>query len=243
MSDILVSFEGQIAIVQLNRPKTNAFTDAMIKEIPIVFKKLQKKDIRAVIVTGSEKIFSSGLDFKEFTLKSSTTTDRALEIMDKLSVWQQSFSTLESFPFPVIGVISGPCIGAGVDLCCCMDLRLCTESAYFSVKEVDLGIAADLGTLQRLPKIINSAHAFEWSITGRKVTSQEAQEQGFVLRTLISYSAAMEHALKLCRLICLKNPMAIRGIKKHLLFSRDNCVGLGLQQIAIWNASMLQSNL
>ena len=147
---------------------------------------------------------------------------------------------MENCRKPVIAAISGACYGAGVDLITACDIRLASEEARFSVKEVDLAIVADVGTIQRLPKIIGEGRARELIFTAREFDAKEASQIGLI-QHIYSHESLVQKAMDLATLIATKSPMAIRGSKQVLNYSRDHSVAEGLEYVANWNAAMLFS--
>jgi enoyl-CoA hydratase len=142
----------------------------------------------------------------------------------------------------VLAAIHGACIGAGVDLTCAADMRYCSADANFVVKEIELGFVADVGTLQRLPKLIGDAMARELAYTGRPFAGAEAKAIGFVNSCYGSRDDMMAGVAAIARSIAAKSPLAIRGTKEMLLFTRDHSVAESLNYMAIWNAALLQSD-
>jgi len=154
---------------------------------------------------------------------------------------QQCFTIIEKINVPVVALVHGKCIGAGVDLICCADVRFCTPDAVFSVREIKLGLAADIGTLQRLPKIAsNDSRIREMCLTGEDFDSKEAFRIGLVSKILIDDGET--EALKVCKKIAGNSPIAIAGTKQSLVYSRDNSVEEGLKHIAFMNAALLRTN-
>ena len=238
-----------VTIVALDRPKKlNAIHAALWREIGHVFGQLGTlgDDCRCVLLTGSGRGFCAGIDIQDlsFTETESTTDDPArkgLAMIRKVKQMQACFSQLEQCPVPVVVAIHGVCVGAGIDLACCADIRLCTPSALFSVREVRMGLAADVGTLQRLPKITgNDSLVNDVSLTGRNFTSEEARNMGFVSR-LLQEENFLGEALKVCQSIAMNSPIAVVGTKKALLYARDHSVTDSLEQIISYNAMALQS--
>eukprot|EP00878_Enallax_costatus_P028118 GHUV01030332.1.p1 GENE.GHUV01030332.1~~GHUV01030332.1.p1 ORF type:complete len:156 (+),score=46.16 GHUV01030332.1:763-1230(+) len=133
---------------------------------------------------------------------------------------QEAFSVLEQCRFPVIAAVQGACVGAGVDLVTAADLRFCSRDAYFCVKEVDLAITADLGTLQRLPAIIGHGAAAELALTARNVPGPEAASLGLVSRCYDSPSDMMTGVTAMAQQIAEKSPLAVTGTKQILLHTR-----------------------
>ena len=155
---------------------------------------------------------------------------------------QESFSAIEECGKPVLSLIHGACIGAGVDLISACDMRWATKDAFFAIKEIDLGMTADVGTLQRTPRIIGNMSLFnEACFSGARFSALQAKEMGLVSRIFDAEAEMMEGALKFASEISEKSPLAIMGIKESLLFSRDHSVQEGLDRVALWNSVMLQS--
>jgi delta(3,5)-delta(2,4)-dienoyl-CoA isomerase len=154
---------------------------------------------------------------------------------------QSSFTAFEECRKPVIAAIHGACIGGGIDMITACDLRYCTKDASFSAKEVDLAITADLGTLQRLPRLIGHGNTMELALTGRKFTGSEAKSMGLVQDVYDSKAEMLAAVETLAKQIASKSPLAVVGTKAVLLKSRDLTVAQGLEYVALWNAAMLIS--
>lgn len=142
----------------------------------------------------------------------------------------------------MIAGIHGACIGGGVDMVTACDIRFCTEDAFFSVKEVDLAITADIGTLQRLPIIVGYANAIELALTGRRFSGSEAKTLGLVSKVIGSKNAMDEYIELVAEGIAAKSPLAVTGTKAVLLRSRDLTIEQGLDYVATWNSAMLLSD-
>ncbi|GFN82322.1 hypothetical protein PoB_000882800 [Plakobranchus ocellatus] len=156
---------------------------------------------------------------------------------------QESFNVIEKCPKPVIAAVHGACIGGGIDMLSACDIRFCTQDAWFQIKEVDVGLAADLGTLQRFPKIVgNDSLVRELTYTARKFYSDEAKSIGFVSRVLLDKEQMLRAALDTAIVIASKSPIAVQGSKVNLVYSRDHGVNDGLDYISKWNLAMLQSD-
>jgi enoyl-CoA hydratase len=133
-------------------------------------------------------------------------------------------------------------VGGGVDLISCTDMRYCSADAYFTIKEIDIGMVADVGTLQRLPKLIgHQGIVREMAFTGRKVLADEALRIGLVNQVFDSREALYAGVRELAEMVAAKSPLSIRGTKEMLNYSRDHSVADGLNYIATWNAAMLMS--
>ncbi|PSN51277.1 Delta(3,5)-Delta(2,4)-dienoyl-CoA isomerase [Blattella germanica] len=143
---------------------------------------------------------------------------------------------------PVISAVHSACIGAGVDLITSADIRFCTKDAWFSVKEVDIGMAADVGTLQRLPRVIgNQSLVRELAYTGRQMMAPEAKECGLVSKVYEDKDSMLKGALELATEIAAKSPVAVQLTKRNIVYSMDHSVQEGLNHIRDWNQAMLQS--
>ncbi|KAG9070291.1 putative enoyl CoA hydratase [Linnemannia hyalina] len=240
---VKVSFPAQfVAHVELNRPKKlNAINDTMWTDIGAVFNQLRDdEDVRAIVLSGSGRCFTSGLDL--FSLNLPVVPDDASRTAFKKL--QDSLTAIEICDKAVVAAIHGPCIGGGIDITTACDIRYASKDAYFSVKEVDIGLAADVGSLQRLPKVVgNIGWVRELCLTGRKYVlgfdSKEALEQGFISKVVDDHKAVLAAALATATLIAEKSPVAAIGTKHILNYSRDHTVQEGLDYVATWNQVML----
>jgi delta(3,5)-delta(2,4)-dienoyl-CoA isomerase len=242
--------------VELNRPKQgNAMNAAFWREYRECFRALGRDpSCRAIVVSGAGKFFSVGLDIKEqgvggLTSESNGEGGAGPDVARK--AWknralvldlQQSFTAMEECPQPVIVAAHNAVIGGAIDLLCAADIRLCTADAFFSIKEVDIGLAADVGTLQRLHHVMgNNSLARELCYTARRMGAEEAKQAGFVSAVFPTREAMLAHALDMAKQIASKSPVAIAGTKINLNFSRENKVKESLEFMATWNSAMLQT--
>ena len=154
---------------------------------------------------------------------------------------QDTLTSLERCRKPVLAAIHGGCIGGGIDLITCADMRYCSADAYFTIKEIDIGMTADVGTLQRLPRLIGEGMARELAYTGRKFGAEEAREMRLVNRVFDSREALYAGVREIAATIAAKSPLSIRGTKEMITYARDHSVADGLNYIATWNAAMLMS--
>ncbi|KAF9282971.1 putative enoyl CoA hydratase [Linnemannia elongata] len=242
---VKVSFPSEfVAHVELNRPKKlNAINDTMWTDIGAVFNQLRDdENVRAIVLSGSGRCFTSGLDL--FSLNLPVVPDdpsrTAFKVRPYIKKLQDSLTAIEICDKAVVAAVHGPCIGGGIDITTACDIRYASKDAYFSVKEVDIGLAADVGTLQRLPKVVgNIGWVRELCLTGRNFDSKEALEQGFVSKVVDDHKAVLAAALATATLIAQKSPVAAIGTKHILNYSRDHTVQEGLDYVATWNQVML----
>ena len=245
---ILLTVENYIAHIRFNRAeKANALNDQAWKELKAVFEALDVDEkVRVIILSGEGRHFCSGIDLSLLTSITShhedvTTQDR--ENLRKEILWLQScVSSIEHCSKPVLAAVSGGCIGAGVDIISACDMRYASEDAFFAIKEIDMGMVADLGTLQRLPNIIPAGIMRELAFTGRNVAGNEAEKIGLVNRCYPNQEEMMKSVYEIAATIASKSPVSIRGIKHVVNYSRDHSVSNGLNYIATWNAAMLLSD-
>ncbi|XP_074075119.1 delta(3,5)-Delta(2,4)-dienoyl-CoA isomerase, mitochondrial isoform X2 [Macrotis lagotis] len=235
--------------VQINRPeKRNAMNRAFWREMVECFTKIaEDSHCRAVVLSGAGQMFTSGIDFMDMAgellqPQGDDTARVSWNLRHLITRYQETFNVLEKCPKPVIAAIHGGCIGGGVDLISACDIRYCAQDAWFQVKEVDIGLAADVGTLQRLPRIIgNQSLVNELAFTARKMMADEALSSGLVSRVFQDHESVLAAAFTLASEISSKSPVAVQGTKINLLYSRDHSVAEGLNYMAAWNMSMLQT--
>lgn len=245
---LLVEQVGKVAHIQINRPeKINAMNRAFWLEIIDVFKWVDETpEVRCAVISGAGKHFSAGIDLQMLAEASSGMDKdigrKAEAIRRNVLQLQESFNVIDRCRKPVIAAIHGYCIGGAIDLISACDMRYSTEDASFSIKEIDMGMAADVGTLQRLPRLIGDGMMREMAYTGRFVDGHEAARIGLVNRTWSDHVQLMAGVMELAQGIASKSPLAIRGTKEMIRFARDHSVEDGLNYIATWNAAMLQSD-
>ncbi|XP_059008053.1 delta(3,5)-Delta(2,4)-dienoyl-CoA isomerase, mitochondrial [Mustela lutreola] len=241
--------QKHILHVQLNRPeKRNAMNKAFWREMVECFNKIaQDPNCRAVVISGAGKLFTAGIDLMDMASEmlqpqGDDVARTSWYLRSLISKYQETFSVIEKCPKPVIAAIHGACIGAGVDLITACDIRYCAQDAFFQVKEVDIGLAADVGTLQRLPKVIgNQSLVNELAFTCRKMMADEALGSGLVSRVFPDEVQMLDAAFTLAAEISTKSPVAVQSTKINLVYSRNHSVADGLNYAATWNMSMLQT--
>lgn len=243
-----VTIKDYIAHVSFNRPhKANSLHAAAWEEMQTIFERLDEtEEARVIILQGEGKHFCAGIDLDLLmgmqAYHEIKCEGRKRETIRKFIIkLQNAITSIEKCRKPVMAAVQKGCIGAGVDIVTACDMRYCTEDAYFTIKEIDLGFAADIGTLQRLPKIINPGIAAELAFTGRNVDGKEAADIGLVTRTYTDQDEMMQEVGKIAAVIAAKSPLAVRSTKQMLLYSRDHTVADSLDHMATWNAAVLLS--
>jgi len=241
---LTLAIDQQVATVQLNRPeKANAMNQPMWQELQACFEWLDDEPtVRVVILAGNGAHFCSGIDlgmFGDISGVSKEPSRRAEQLRRNILRLQDNLTALEKCRKPVLAAIHNTCIGGGVDLTCCCDMRYASADAHFSIREIDIGMTADVGTLQRLPHIIPEGVIRELAYTGRTLGAEEARELGFVNRVYADKETLYKEVMAIARTIAEKSPLAIRGTKEVLIYTRDHSVQDSLNYIATWNAGML----
>ena len=244
-----LSLDKHIVHVRIDRPdKANAMSRATWGDIRAAFDWIDATPAaRVAVISGNGAHFTSGIDLAMLATVADEVDDdcegRKRENLRRAILHlQDCLTSLERCRKPVLAAIHGACIGGGIDLICCADMRYCSKDAYFSIKEIDMGMTADVGTLQRLPKLIGDGMVRELAYTGRKFMGDEARELGLVNRVFDTPEALLEGVMQIATEIAAKSPLAIRGTKEMIVYARDHPVADGLNCIATWNAAMLMSS-
>lgn len=248
-TSFLIDITDHIATVSFNRPeKANSLHEEAWDEMPKVFAQLHADpEVRVIVLQGEGKHFCAGIDLATLmnlqrfnTISCEGRKREALRgFIFKL---QDAISAIEECRKPVLAAIHGACVGGGVDIIAACDMRYCTSDAYFAIKEIDLGLVADIGTLQRLPKILQPGMVAELAYTGRRVEGAEAAAIGLCNRVYDNKEELYAGVQELAATIAAKSPLCIRGTKEMLLYTRDHTVAESLNYMTAWNASMLFSN-
>jgi enoyl-CoA hydratase len=226
----------------------NTMTKAFWSELPELIDKISDEGkARVIVLSAQGKHFCAGMDLANFksdgdflsTDTKKITQGRRSEAQFRVTRdLQYSISCLEKSRIPVIAAIQGACIGAGVDLITACDIRYASSDAFFCIQEINIGMAADVGTLQRLPYLIPEGILRELAFTGRKLSADESLKYGLVNAVFDTPDAVIEHALSVAHEIADKAPLAISGIKEVLNYNRDHTVEESLNYNALWNAAM-----
>jgi enoyl-CoA hydratase len=245
---LTAAVEGHVVHIQLNRPqKANALNGTLWQEIRDAFVWAdQNPEVRVAMLSGAGKYFSAGIDFELIAeifaevqaLESGRKEERLRRIILDL---QNAFTALETCRKPVLAAVHGLCIGGGLDLIAACDMRYASQETKFSLKEVDLGIVADVGSLQRLPRLIGGGLVRELAFTGRDVDAAEAQRMGLVNQVFDDPQELLAGVRAIAQTIAAKSPLTVRGIKEVLNYTRDHSIIDGLNYVATWNSAMLLS--
>ena len=238
-----VDIADQVAHVRLSRPdELNTMVPEFWAELPeIVTSISDQASARAVVISSTGKHFSAGMDLSVFAgghddeHEAGRTRARIRSTVKRL---QWSFTALEKARIPVLTAVQGGCIGGAVDLVTAADLRYCTADAWFCVMETNIGMTADVGTLQRLGTVMPEGVARELVFTGRRMPAQRAFEVGLVQQVYPDHDTLVAGVLETAREIATKSPLAIWGAKVAMSFARDHGVDASLDQIADWQSGM-----
>jgi enoyl-CoA hydratase len=269
-SDVLsIEHGGDVATLWLDRPEArNAMGPAFWADLPLVMEELSDdRAVRAIVIAARGPHFSVGLDLKSMagmltghadggangedapvvgngsgTKGPPSMASQAVAARQGILRMQRSVTSVAACPKPTIAAVHGYCIGGGVDLISACDIRLASADAVFSVRETRVAIVADLGSLQRLPRIIGKGHVAEMALTGKDVPAERAKEIGLVNDVLPDADAVLAAARQLATEIAANSPLAVQGTKAVLAACEDKSVSEGLDYVATWNAGFLSSD-
>lgn len=245
-TSLALSVSSSIAHVELDRPeKMNAMNRVFWQEMVDVFAEIgDRTDVRCVVLSGRGRHFTSGLDLQDFAtlFQTNSKAEPARErhrLRRTVLEMQETFNVIERCQVPVLAAIHGACIGGGVDLITACDCRYASADAFIAIQEINIGMAADVGTLQRLPHLVPQGVAREMAFTGRRMLAQEAMDRGLVNEVLGDRDALMARVMEVAAQIAARSPLAMAGVKEMLNYARDHSVADSLNYVATWNAAML----
>ncbi|MDG1846549.1 MAG: crotonase/enoyl-CoA hydratase family protein [Acidimicrobiales bacterium] len=239
---------GKIVHVQLNRgEELNTMVPSFWRELPEIINAISDEgSARAIVLSSTGRHFCAGMDLSVFTTgdisgkpgkergrQNASTRSSTLHL-------QESFNCLERARMPVLAAIQGGCVGGAVDMVTAADMRYVTSDAWFCIQEINIGMTADVGTLQRLPKIIPEGIVRELAYTGRRMSAQRAYEVGLVNQIFETHEELVEGVIEIAGEIASKSPLAIWGTKESVNYARDHSVADSLNFIATWQAGMFQ---
>lgn len=244
------SSEEGIGHLVLNKGEDlNKMTMNFWYELPKILDEIDRDaSLRVLILSSTGKHFCAGMDLKNFgTL--GNDSEKKTNVPDKARIGenlyrvakelQDMLSKLEKLRIPVLAGIQGGCIGGGLDLVTAADMRFASKDAFFCIQEINIGMAADIGTLQRLPRVIPEGKVRELAYTGRRMPAEEALETGLVNKVYESHEEMVAGLKEMATVIASKSPLAVYGTKAILNFSRDHTIAEGLEYNALWSGAML----
>lgn len=237
-----------VATILLNRPeKRNAMSREFWDEMKAAFGEIgDDPSVRAVVIASTGPHFTAGIDLALLARLMEGTArleeSRKREWLRRTVLdFQESFTVMERARVPVLVAVQGGCIGGGMDMITATDMRYCTADAFFQVKEIEIGMTADVGTLQRLPRTMPDGLARELCYTGRRMRADEARACGFVNTVYPDHETMLEEVAAIAGNIAAHSPLAVTGTKEMLNYTRDHSIADGLNYIATWNAGMIFS--
>ena len=244
-----VKIKDHICSLVLNRPnELNTMTRDFWVELGDALEEINRdSEVRVVVLSSTGKHFCAGMDLSAFSNGVDDIPDdkkpdhaRVGEVLYRTAKELQGYiSKLEEIRVPVIAAVHGGVIGGALDLITACDMRFASNDAFFCIQEINIGMAADVGTLQRLPKIIPDAKMREMAYTGRRMLADEAKDSGLVGEIYETQDQMLDAVHKLAAEIASKSPVAIYGLKAVMNYSRDHNVSDSLDFNALWSGAML----
>ena len=244
-----VSVEDGVAHIRLSRPeKRNAMSESFWSDLPKIVRDIDDNArARCIVIsadtTGERPIFSAGIDVSMFggnELGSDKNHPQAgAAFYLEVHRLQDAFNALEECRLPVIAAIHGGCIGGGVDLITACDMRFGSSDAYITIYEINVGMTADVGTFPRILNHMPEGVVRELAYTGRRMGADECERRGLFNAVLADEAALLDHAMAVAREIATKPPLAVYGCKRIITYARDHSTAETLDNIAVWNMSML----
>jgi enoyl-CoA hydratase len=234
-----------IAHLQLTRPdRMNTMAPDFFPALRDAVRALDAEGrTRVLVISSTGKHFSAGMSLEVFggglPMLDTSSARKRLAFQSGLRDLMRCFDVLEEAQFPVIAALQGGCIGGALDLACACDLRVCSADAFFCVQEIHIGMAADLGVLQRLPKIVPPAVAREMAYTGDRLPASRALAIGLVNAVQPDAAMALEGAMQMARQIAAKSPLAITGSKRALSYAIDHPTASALEQMTLLQSAII----
>lgn len=242
--------DGIAEVVLIGPGKGNAMGPDFWREMPEAIRELESDEsVRVLLVRGEGKNFSYGLELSAMTETlgpliggDNNLASERTKLLQLIQRMQGATEGLARCRKPVLAAVHGWCIGGGIDLIAACDFRYCSRDAKFSLREAKVGIIADLGALQRLPRIIGEGHTRELAYTAGDFDAERALRMGLVNEVFESPEALLAGARATARKIADNPPLVVQGAKQVMEYCADKSVEDGLRYVAVWNAAFLQSN-
>ncbi len=252
-ANLTIERDGGVATLFLDRPeKLNALNRALWHSIPQAVAALDTDpEVRVIVLAGRGKAFCAGIDLMDhapglgggsLSGTEGSAVAKRRQLYDDIRAYQRTCSSFADTNKPVIAAVHGACIGAGMDLITACDIRLASAEATFSVRETRIAMVADVGSLQRLPRVVGDGHAREWIFTGADYSAQRAREIQLLNEVLPDPAALSARARELAAAIAANSPLAVQGSKQVLGFASRREVDTNLDYVALWNAAFLHSD-
>lgn len=239
-----VKLDGGVATVTLSRgEKLNTMIPAFWNELPALVRDLDATgEARVVVLASTGRHFSAGMDLSVFgaTRPEGETGRLRSNLRANVLHLQETFSVFEKARMPVLAAVQGGCIGGAVDMVTACDMRYATEDAFFCIQEINIGMTADVGTLQRLPRLIPEGVCRELAYTGRRMPAAEAKAVGLVNEVYDDHESLLDGVHEVARTIASRSPLAIYGSKQMITYARDHSTADSLDHMATWQAGMFQ---
>lgn len=243
-----VTESDRVAHIVLNRPdELNTMTPEFWRDLPKIVDEISERgSSRVIVVSSTGKHFCAGMDISVFT-------DGGLEDDDDIETGraranfrykvlhlQDTFNAFERARMPVLAAIQGGVVGGAVDMVTAADCRYATENAWFCIEEINIGMTADVGTLQRLPKLIPEGIVREMAYTGERMPASRAKEVGLVNEVYADQPAMLDAVMSIAERIASRSPLAVHGTKEMINYTRDHSVEDSLRYMATWQTGMFQ---
>ena len=247
-----VEVVDKVGLMRMCRPqRANSMIPSFWSELPAIVNEFSDSgSVRAIVLSATGKNFCSGMDLSVFGSSDSIgaasepgyRSRRNERFRSTALKLQETFTALERARMPVLCAIQGACLGGGIDMVSAADMRYATEDAFFSIQEINIGMTADVGTLQRMPKLVPEGIVRELAYTGRRWSATEAKAAGFVNEVYPDQETMLDAVMNVAGEIASKSPMAVWGTKQTMHYTRDHTVADGLEFIANWNAAMFDTD-
>ena len=247
MSDCFdVELNEGVAHLRLNRPDArNSLGPAFWSELPATVRALDVDGrTRVLVISSTGAHFTAGLDLAVleegglFGNGGGEPGRARAQVREGIRRFQDAFTALEETRFPVVAAVQGGCVGGGLGLVSACDLRYASADAFFLLGETNLGITADVGQLQRLPRVMPEGVVRELAYRGHRLDASRAAQVGFVNQVFADHEALLAGVLAIASEIASKSPLAVWGAKRAIDYARDHTVADGLEQVALWQAAM-----